>query len=229
MYTLHIANKNYSSWSLRPWVLMRALNISFEGVLHKFGEEDFKTFSPAATVPCLYDEESQEKIILWDSLAIIEYLSEEHKNIYPESKTARAWSRSACAEMHSGFSGIRNVCSMSCGVRVTLHKETPELLKDIARLDTLWSEGINKFGGPYLAGKEFSAADAMYSPVVFRVQTYGLKLSDISQAYIKTMLAHPAMKEWYEAALNENFREKAHEEWTRNTGTTEKDFRIKEK
>ncbi len=229
MYTLHIANKNYSSWSLRPWVLMKALNIPFEEVLHKFGEENFKTFSPTATVPCLYDETNNEKLILWDSLAIIDHLSEEYKKIYPENKAARAWSRSACAEMHSGFTGVRNTCSMSCGVRVKLHEEAPELLKDIARLDTLWKEGVNKFGGPYLAGKEFSAVDAMYAPVVFRVQTYGLKISDISQTYVETMLAHPAMKEWYEASLNENFREKAHEEWISDAGIVEIDYRVKEK
>lgn len=225
MYTLHIANKNYSSWSLRPWVLMQALSIPFEEILHRFGEEDFKTFSPTGMVPCLYDETTENKIVIWDSLAIIDHLAESHDNIYPADVSARAWSRSACAEMHSGFTEIRNTCSMSCGVRVTLSQPTVALKKDITRLETLWCEGLEKFGGPFLAGSEFSAVDAMYAPVVFRIQTYGLVVNDRANEYIKTMLAHPAMTLWYQQALEEDFREQAHEEWVDSVGVVEKDFR----
>ncbi len=229
MYTLHIANKNYSSWSLRPWLLMKALNIPFKEELHKFGEEDFKQFSPTGTVPCLYDETRNETLIIWDSLAIVDHLAETHKNIWPENEKARAWSRSACAEMHSGFTGIRNTCSMSCGVRVKLHEETPDLLKDIARLNALWNEGLSTFGGPYLAGAHFTAVDSLYAPIVFRVQTYGLTLKDAAKNYVELMLAHPAMKEWYKDGINEDFQEQAHEEWIYNAGVVEKDLRVAKK
>jgi len=210
---------------------MKALNIPFEEVLHKFGEEDFKQFSPTGTVPCLYEEikSKKESLILWDSLAIVDHLSETYKNIWPNDKAARAWSRSACAEMHSGFTGIRNACSMSCGVRVKLKEQTPALLKDIARLEELWEEGLNQFGGPFLAGKNFSAVDAMFAPVVFRIQTYGLTLSDTAQNYIETILSHSAVKEWYDAAISEDFQELAHEEWINNAGTIERDFRAARK
>ncbi|MEO5692546.1 MAG: glutathione S-transferase N-terminal domain-containing protein, partial [Usitatibacter sp.] len=152
MYTLHIGNKNYSSWSLRPWVLMRALGINFEEELHFFGS-GFKVKesgqSPSGRVPALHDGER----IVWDSLAIAEYLAERHPGVWPADDGARAYARCAAAEMHSGFANVRNDCSMSCGVRMELHAQSDALKAELARLAELWGEGIQQFGGPFIAGK----------------------------------------------------------------------------
>ncbi len=127
MYTLHIANKNYSSWSLRPWLVLSAFNIPFEEKIHPFPENGvwdlYRTFSPSGKVPCLQDGD----LIVWDSLAIIEYLAEQHPHLWPSDKTARAWARCAAAEMHSGFQTLRNNCGMSCGMRIQLQQITPAL------------------------------------------------------------------------------------------------------
>jgi glutathione S-transferase len=210
MYKLYIANKNYSSWSLRPWVLMREAGIEFEEHLRPFGGPAWKEFleiSPSGKIPCLVDG----SILVWDSLAIAEYLAERHPGVWPRQAEARAWARSAAAEMHSGFTELRNRCSMSCGVRLRL-KETPAVLKrDIARLESLWSEGLTRFGGPFLAADSFTAVDAFFAPVAYRVQTYGLQLSPASAAYVRRLLEVPAMRDWYSAALAENFRDAPHE------------------
>jgi glutathione S-transferase len=225
MYTLYIANKNYSSWSLRPWILVRALAIPFEEQLMPFTEnanwEKFRGFSPSGRVPCLHDG----KRIIWDSLAIIEYLAERHAGVWPEDEDARAWGRCVTCEMHSGLGELRNHCSMNCGVRVALKEIGKGLAADIARVDEIWSEGVTRFGGPYLAGPAFSAADAFYAPVVFRVQTYGLALGETARAYADCMLDHPAMREWYEAALAEPWREAGHEKEIALSGTLQADFR----
>ncbi len=209
---LYIANKNYSSWSLRPWLLMRVLAIPFEEVLEPFGsgidtEQRFKQFSPSAKVPCLHDREHR----VWDSLAIIEYLAEQYSTVWPTDCQARTWARSAAAEMHSGFDALRAQCSMTCGQRVTLMEITPELARDLARLNELWCEGFERFAGPFLAGRFFTAVDAFYAPVAFRLQSYGLTLSEAADAYRDRLLALPAMQEWYQAALREPWREAAHE------------------
>jgi glutathione S-transferase len=210
MYKLYIANKNYSSWSLRPWVLMREAGIGFEEHLSPFGGPAWKEFleiSPSGKIPCLVDGPT----LVWDSLAIAEYLAERHPGVWPRQAEARAWARSAAAEMHSGFPELRNRCSMSCGVRLRL-KETPAVLKrDIARLESLWSDGLTRFGGPFLAADSFTAVDAFFAPVAYRVQTYGLQLSPASAAYVQRLLEVPAMRDWYRAALAENFRDVPHE------------------
>ncbi|MGM3181593.1 glutathione S-transferase family protein [Dickeya oryzae] len=212
MYQLHIANKNYSSWSLRPWILLKTLDIPFDEILTPFAptpvQTAFKTFSPTGKVPCLVDD----GITVWDSLSITEYLAEDVPAVWPQDKTARAWARSAAAEMHSGFNALRNQCSMSCGVRVELHAITPELQRDIDRLNQLWQEGIARFGGPFLAGAQFSAVDAFFAPVVFRAQTYALPLTGAAAQYASHMLAQPAMQLWYQQALTETWREPGHEE-----------------
>jgi glutathione S-transferase len=172
------------------------------------GPTGFDTFSPTSKVPVLVDGEHS----IWDSLAITEYLAEHHPSVWPEDKTARAWARSAAAEMHSGFGQLRTVCSMSCGVRVALHQPVPAgLLQDLKRLQTLWTEGLQRFGGPFLAGKNFSAVDAFFCPVAFRVQTFNLVLSDECRAYVQTLLALPAMQDWYDSALQEPWVEPAHD------------------
>ena len=225
MYRLHIANKNYSSWSLRPWVLMRERGIPFQEILSPFmaaGNWDaFRKFSPTGRVPCLIDSDTT----VWDSLAIAEYLAERHAGIWPSDVKARAWARSASAEMHSGFGVLRDICSMNCGIRVGLNEVSPALGKDIARLDELWNEGLQRFGGPFLAGASFTAADAFYSPVAFRAQTYGVKLSDVGQSYVQRLLALPSMREWYDAALAETWRDEAHEQDTLRVGKIMSDYR----
>lgn len=227
MYTLHIANKNYSSWSLRPWVLLKALDIAFIEQQERFDDggswDKFRVFSPSGLVPTLIDGD----IRVWDSLAIAEYVAEAHPKVWPKDKAARAFARSAAAEMHSGFSALRNVCSMSVGIRVALHEVTPALQKNIDRIGELWGEGLNRFGGPFLAGNTFTAADAFYCPVAFRVQTYGIKLPQAADDYARRLLALPAMKEWYDAALMETFREPSHEDEIRAVGTWTADYRAK--
>jgi len=226
MYELFIANKNYSSWSLRPWALMKGLKVPFEERVHPFpgsepGRTVFKKFSPSGKVPCLKDG----KTTVWDSLAIAEYLAERHKGVWPTAAPARTWARSAAAEMHSGFSALRNICGMNCGVRVKLREVPPDLKVDIARLTELWNDGLKRFGGPFLAGKTFGAVDAFFCPVAFRVQTYGLKLDAKSTAYVKTLLALPAMRAWYDAALKETWRIDRYEADAKAAGEVIDDFR----
>lgn len=206
MLILHIANKNYSSWSLRPWLLLKMLEIPFEERMHPFGE--IFSFSPTRRVPCLTDGD----ITVWDSLAITEYLAEYHSQVWPADRVARAWARSAAAEMHSGFAELRNVCSMSCGQRVELATVSPALADDIARLDALWGQGLWRFGGPFLAGSEFTAVDAFFAPVAFRIQTYGLRLGEAAAAYAQRLLELQPMRQWYQEGLAERWREAAHED-----------------
>ena len=165
MLDLYIGNKNYSSWSLRPWVLMRELNIPFREILVPFGgtrnPDAFRAFSPTGKVPCLVDGTTT----VWDSLAITEYLAERHAGVWPADAVARAWARSAAAEMHSGLPGLRNICGMNCGLRIRLHSIDASLARDLRRIEQLWADGLARFGGPFLAGGRFSAADAFFAPV----------------------------------------------------------------
>lgn len=205
MYQLYIGNKAYSSWSLRPWVLMRELDIPFAETLVPFSpsrHEDYLKFSPSGKVPCLDDNGT----IVWDSLAIAEYLAERYGRVWPIDPEARAFARSAAAEMHSGFSGLRNACSMVVGIKVELKEMTPALFADVERITELWTTGLARFGGPFLAGKRFTAADAFYCPVAFRAQTYGLFQSGPAADYVARLLELPAMQDWYKAALAETWR-----------------------
>ena len=226
MYTLYIANKVYSSWSLRPWILMRELGIPFEEKLVRFSGsnnwENFRAFSPAGKVPCLHDGGA----IVWDSLGITEFLADSHPSVWPAEKYARAWARCAAAEMHSGFGNLRNTCPMHVALRIRLHEITPELQKELKRLNELWEEGISRFGGPFLAGDKFTAADAFFAPVVFRIQSYQLPVSEIAQAYVKHILALPGMQDWQASALQETERDDSHEEESKAAGTLLEDKRI---
>jgi glutathione S-transferase len=225
MYDLHIANKNYSSWSLRPWVLMRELNIAFNEHLLPFGRTElwkaFREISPTGKVPCLVDQGTA----VWESLAIVEYLAERHPKVWPADPAARAWARSAAAEMHAGFSALRNQCSMSCGVRIRLHELTAALQADLTRIGALWNEGLRRFGGPFLAGKGFSGVDAFFAPVAFRIQSYGLTLDAASTAYAQRLLDLPAMREWYAAGLAETLRDESHDAEVLQAGTLLQDLR----
>jgi len=225
MYQLFIANKNYSSWSLRPWLLMRQLEIPFEEQLVTFEEggswEKFRSFSPNGQVPCLVDGDTT----VWDSLAIVEFLAESHKRVWPEEREARTWARCAAAEMHSGFSALRNICAMNCGVKVKLAQVPPILQREVDRIDELWCLGLQCFGGPFLAGKDFTAVDAFYAPVAIRAKNYGLSLSESARAYADHLLELPPMKEWIAEALKEPWREVGHEEELRRAGTIIEDLR----
>lgn len=225
MYTLYIANRNYSSWSLRPWLLLRELGVPFEERLQVFAPGSnraaFRVFSPSGTVPCLVDGSRT----VWDSLAITEYLAERHPGVWPVDPDARAWARCAAAEMHAGFATLRGTCPMNCGIRVRLASEPPALAQDVARIDELWTEGLTRFGGPFLAGSAFSAVDAFYAPVAFRVQSYGLQLGEAARGYVERLLALPGMQAWYAAALTEPWREPAHEAEAAQVGTVYADYR----
>ncbi|QOR39483.1 glutathione S-transferase family protein [Billgrantia diversa] len=225
MYRLHIANKNYSSWSLRPWVLMRQLDIPFEERLTPFEPGSnwtaFRSFSPSGLVPCLEDGER----VVWESLAIVEYLAERHAGVWPAADEARAWARCANSEMHAGFSPLRSLCPMNCGVRVRLHAIPDALAHNLARLDELWQQGLERFGGPFLAGDTFTAVDAFFAPVAFRVQSFALDLGEPSMAYVERLLALPAMQQWYQAALDEPWREAGHEAEVQENGTVIEDLR----
>ena len=176
MYELYIANKNYSSWSLRPWVLMREAGIEFEEHLIPFGGPAWRGFPRALAER--QDTLSHRRLDRWCGIRSPSpsISPSGMTGVWPQEAEARAWARSAAAEMHSGFTELRNRCSMSCGVRLRL-KETPAALeRDIARLETLWSDGLARFGGPFLAASSFTAVDAFFAPVAYRVQTYGLQL-----------------------------------------------------
>jgi len=211
MYELYIGNRNYSSWSLRPWVLMRELAIPFAEHVVPFEPGSswtkFRGFSPSGKVPCLLDGDT----VVWDSLGITEYLAERHPAVWPRDPRARAWARCAAAEMHSGFSALRQRCSMNCGLRLRLNEVPPALQRDVDRIDELWSEGLRRFGGPFLAGAAFGAVDAFFAPVAFRVQGYGLALEAPAAGYANRLLALPSMQEWHRAALLEPWRDEEHE------------------
>jgi glutathione S-transferase len=141
---------------------------------------------------------------------------------------ARAWARSAAAEMHSGFAELRSRCSMSCGLRIRLKEFAAPLERDLARINQLWSEGLRRFGGPFLAGAAFSAVDAFFAPVVFRIQTYDLKLDPLPGAYAARLLGLASMQSWYAAALAEAFRDAAHEAEVPALGQVLEDLRARQ-
>lgn len=225
MYQLYIANKNYSSWSLRPWLLMTELGIPFEERIQKFESthnwERFRKFSPTGRVPCLVDGD----VTVWDSLGITEYLAERHYTVWPRDERARAWARCASAEMHSSFAALRDKCSMNCGVRVRLFEISASLQKDIDRINELWGDGLRRFGGPYLAGAAFTAVDAFYAPVMFRAQSYGFGLTEQATEYATRMIELPFMRAWYNAALAETWRDAEHDQDIVRNGEVIADFR----
>jgi glutathione S-transferase len=182
----------------------------------------YRAVAPSGKVPCLADGER----CIWDSLSIMEYLHERHAGVWPADAGARAWARSAAAEMHSGFFALRQQCSMSCGVRIRLLAHTTGLTFDLTRLGALFEEGLQRFGGPFLAGAPFSAVDAFYAPVAFRVQTYGLKLRAGAEAYLAHLLRQRSLVDWYAEALAERFRDKDHDMEIAALGTVIEDRRV---
>jgi glutathione S-transferase len=222
---LIIANKNYSSWSLRPWVLMTALGLPFEEEQVQFAGLDnharFRRFSPTGQVPVLIDGART----VWDSLGIALYLGERFPAVWPSDPDARAWAQGVAAEMHGGFSALRNDCTMNVGVRVTPRPMRPALQRDVARIAELFEEGLSRFGGPFLAGPAFTAADAFFAPVVFRIRTYGLAMGPLGRVWVERMLAYPAMQQWEAAALAETYREEGHEAELAEAGAITADYR----
>ena len=223
-YTLITANRNYSSWSLRPWVLMTALGIPFTNRLEPFAKpdnyDDFRAFSPTGQVPLLLDGDRT----VWDSLGITLYLADRHPQVWPQDEAARAFAQAIVAEMHGGFGALRNDCTMNVGVRVMLRPMSPALQRNVARLREIFEEGPTRFGGPWLAGPDFTAADAFYAPVAFRIRTYGLDVG-AGQAWVDQVLAHPAMRQWEAEALAETWREESHEAELAAAGTITADYR----
>lgn len=223
-YTLITANRNYSSWSLRPWVLMTALGIPFEERIEPFAQavnyDAFRAFSPTGQVPVLIDGERT----IWDSLGIVLYLAERHDGIWPQDEAARAFAMCGVAEMHGGFAALRNQCPMNVGVRVKMAPPDAALRKDVTRIAELFAEGLERFEGPWLAGPDFTALDAFYAPVAFRIRTHGLDVGG-AQAWVEHILAHPAMQLWEAAALAETWREDSHETEVGATGEIVSDYR----
>lgn len=205
---------------------MRELGIPFEEKIVPFGgtadPNPFRAFSPTGKVPCLVDNGT----VVWDSLAIAEFLAERVPKVWPIDSVARAWARCATAEMHSGFKTIRDICSMNCGVRVRIDPYPPTLVQEWARMDALWNDGLARFGGPFLASESFTAVDAFFAPVAFRVQTYKPTLTARSLDYVNRLLSLPSMQEWYLAALSETWRDEEHETETRQSGTLLQDLRL---
>ena len=209
MYTLYIGNKNYSSWSLRPWVLMKTAGIPFrEERIPLYVEGSHERIlgkSPSGRLPCLHDGER----VVWDSLAIAEYLAERHPGLWPSDATARGWARSVAAEMHSGFTRLRDEFGMN--VRLRLKKApSPAVAEEIARIVSLWREGRERFGsvsvsGAFLCGS-FGIVDAFWCPVAFRFQTYGVAVQAAADAYLQALLALPAMQEWATDSAREKER-----------------------
>ena len=223
-YTLITANRNYSSWSLRPWVLMKALGIDFADRLEPFTKpdnyEDFRKFSPTAQVPVLIDGPR----VITDSMAIALYLAERHPGVWPADEEARVFAQGAACEMHGGFGHLRNDCTMNVGVRVKPKPMSEGLQRNVARVREIFETGLSQFGGPWLAGSTFCAVDAFYAPVAFRIRTYGLDVG-AGQAWVDQILAHPAMRQWEAEALAEDWREVSHEEELAAAGVITADYR----
>ena len=214
MLKLYIGNKNYSSWSMRPWVLLTQAGIPFEEVMARFDsfapDSGFKKIigpvSPVGKVPALVDAD----LAVWDTLAIAEYLAEKFpdKQLWPADAKARARARSICAEMHSGFAALRSACPMNIEASLPeigqlAWRDKPAVRADVARLVAMWSELLAQHGGPMLFGT-FSVADAYFAPVVMRLKTYALPVPEEIAAYMVRVCALPGVKAWVEGALAEH-------------------------
>ena len=205
---LTIGNKNYSSWSFRPWIALKVAEISFEEtvipIYYPGSKEKFVALSPAGKVPILQDG----AVTVWESLAILEYVAEQHPDaaLWPRDPAARAHARAIASEMHAGFVPLRRQCPMNMWRPVKKLELSAETAANVARIDAMWSDCRARFGagGPFLFGP-FGAADAMYAPVVSRLLTYAAEVGAASAAYMRAMMALPAWQEWQAAALKEEW------------------------
>ena len=213
MLKLYIGNKNYSSWSMRPWVLLTQAGIPFEEVMVRFDSFDtgsqFKTtladLSPTGKVPLLVDGD----LTIWDTQAIAEYVAEQFpdKHLWPQDKAARARARSVCAEMHAGFTGLRGNCPMNIEAHLPemgalIWRDKAAVRTDVARLVAMWQALLAQYGGPMLFGA-FSVADATFAPVCMRIKTYALPVPADIAAYVERVCALPGVKAWIDDALAE--------------------------
>jgi glutathione S-transferase len=201
---LYIGNKNYSSWSFRPWIGMRATGIAFEEKLVPFdmenGNPDFQTFSPTGKVPVLVDGD----LTIWESLAILDHAARKHpqSGLWPESTAFRSQAMAMSSEMVSSFMALRSACPMNMRRERKPIEVTPAIAKDVNRIQSLWSSSLEKSGGPFLFGP-FSIADAMFAPVVNRLDVYAFETMPEVRAYMDTMKALPAWQEWETAGRAE--------------------------
>lgn len=214
MLKLYIGNKNYSSWSMRPWVLLKQAGIPFEEVKVRFDSFDatstFKqslhSVTPVGKVPVLLDGD----LAVWDTLAIAEYLAEQYpdKRLWPADVKARARARSICAEMHSGFGALRSACPMNIEADLSdtgrlIWRDKPAVRADVARIVAMWGQLLASYKGPLLFGP-FSIADAYFAPVAMRLSSYALPVPPEISAYIERLSALPGVKAWVDDALAEN-------------------------
>jgi glutathione S-transferase len=201
---LIIGNKNYSSWSFRPWIAMKTAGIAFEERVISLNDSNFKptvlTVAGNGKVPALDDD----GVHVWESLAILEYLADKfpHAGLWPGEPRARAHARAIAAEMHAGFPALRRECPMNFWRPVKRRDLSPDALADVARIDAIWADCRVRYGGPFLFGA-FGAADAMYAPVVSRFHTYAVEVAPRARAYMEAVMGLPAWREWREAALRE--------------------------
>ena len=215
MLKLYIGNKNYSSWSMRPWVMLKQAEIAFEEVMVRFGDDPFvanssfkqaiASVNPGGRVPVLVDD----ALAVWDTLAIAEYVAEKfpEKQLWPQSVAARARARSVCAEMHSGFSSLRSACPINIEAALQdmgaiIWRDKPGVRADVERMVSMWSELLNQHKGPMLFG-EFSIADAYFAPVCMRLKNYALPVPAHISDYIQRVCALPGVKTWISDALAE--------------------------
>jgi glutathione S-transferase len=211
---LYIGNKNYSSWSMRPWVMLKNAGIAFEEVKIRFDgfdassqfKQKINVVNPVGKVPLLLDGD----LAVWDTLAIAEYAAESFpdKHLWPQAKADRARARSICAEMHSGFSALRSACMMNIEASLPeagalALRDKPAVAADVRRIEQMWSELLAQHGGPFLFGSRFTIADAYYAPVCMRFKTYALSKNPQINAYIETIRSAPGVREWIADALAE--------------------------
>jgi glutathione S-transferase len=212
---LYIANKNYSSWSMRPWVMLKNAGIAFDEVMARFdsfelGSQFKKTIqavSPTGRVPCLVDDD----LVVWDTLAIAEYAAEKFpaSQLWPQAVKQRARARSICAEMHSGFGALRSSCPMNIEASLPemgalALRDKAAVRADVARIEAMWAELLTQHGGPYLFGPQFCIADAYFAPVCMRFKTYNLSQRADINAYVNRVRTAPGVAAWIADALVEN-------------------------
>lgn len=213
-YRLYIAGKRYSSWSLRGWLLFEAFGLPVEERVTALWSAEFEAMraemAPSRTVPTLVHEIEGQRRVIWDSLAIAEYLAERHPQagLWPTDAERRAWARSLTAEAHAGFGAMRKATPMNLGRRYENKTLSAAAQGDVDRIAELWSESLSRFGadGPYLFGADYCVADVFFTPYATRLETYGVALSGAAEAYAAALLAHPSYLKWRSDALAETAR-----------------------